>query len=70
MSRVSKVKKGRVIRATRWLERLGIDVRPRRRVRRPTEEEALRRILIDEKRVARAARQQAWVKEQRGKHSR
>ncbi len=54
----------------RWFERLGINVRRRRRARRPTEEEALRRILIDEKRVARAARQEARVKAQRGKHSR
>ena len=52
-----------------WWGRLGIDVRPRRGVRRPTEDEALSRILRDEKRAARAARQQAWTKGQRGKRA-
>ena len=53
----------------RWPESLGINVRPTRRVRRPTEHTALGRILRDEKRAARAARQQAWAKGQRGEQS-
>jgi len=70
MSRVSEGMGHRHLRDARLFEWLGINIRPKRTVRRPTEDVALRRILRDEKRAARAARQQAWAKGQRGEHSR